>query len=202
MNALSPAQLDALRELVSIGCGHAAGALSRMMGGRPVLTDLPWAGMSTGAETAERGGGTRTAVVSSAFRTTGELHSSLLIVLFDNDARHLCGALLRTASEPAKDLTEVERSALSEAANIAASACLNAVGTLTGFKLLPTVPALRQSTIGAAVEKALRDAGFAQDPALTLEARFFAPAEPRIAGRIILIPDRGEVEELLRRLGV
>ena len=37
----SELELDALREIANIGCGHAASALSRMVGGKGVCVDVP-----------------------------------------------------------------------------------------------------------------------------------------------------------------
>ena len=66
-------------------------------------------------------------------------------------------------------------SALRETANIVASACLSAIGKLTRWKLLPTVPDLHRGTAREVVSAALRETeGVQTSPVVVLEARFSA----------------------------
>ncbi len=199
MSSPDSMQLEALRELVNVGCGHAATALSRLMGNRRVQITLPWAGTADASAAALRMGGMDSPVVALYFRTVVGLRSSLLLVLPEGDARRLCHLLL--GQEPGLQLDELQRSALAETGNIVASACLNAVGRLTGQTLIPSVPNLKECRISELMEELRRQKESGDGSALLLEARFFTPSEPRISGWVLMAPDSADVDGLLRRLG-
>ncbi|HME90213.1 MAG TPA: chemotaxis protein CheC, partial [Myxococcaceae bacterium] len=130
---LSPpneAQLDALREVTNVGCGHAANALSKLVGGRKVQIEVPRVVLTRAAEMPQIVGGVDAPVVIIALDMLGELQGRLLLVLQEGDAQQLSAQLLNDATRQ-----QVELSAICEAGNIVASACLNAIGSFTGLRL-------------------------------------------------------------------
>ncbi|MFP2934224.1 chemotaxis protein CheC, partial [Pyxidicoccus sp. 3LG] len=130
----SDAQLDALREVANIGCGHAANALSRLMGGRKVDLSVPRVLLAGPSDAAALLGGD-SPVVAAWLGIRGELTGVMLLVMPHTDASAMETLLLGGQSTQ-----QVERdSVVSEVANIVASACLSALGRLTGWKLMPTV---------------------------------------------------------------
>lgn len=193
-------QMEALREVVNVGCGHAATALSRLMGNRRVQITLPWAGSADASAAALRMGGGETPVVTLFFRTVTGLKSSLYLVMPDGDARRLCALLL--GQEPGARLDEMQRSALAETGNIVASACLNAVGQMTHQTLIPSVPALKECRIDDLMAELRAGEANGHGAALLLEARFFTPSEPRVSGWVLLVPDSDDLPGLLGRLGL
>lgn len=202
MSSLSPTelQLDALREVANVGCGHAATALSRLVGGRQVRIDVPRALVADPADLPALLGGEEQRVVAASLGMQGGLSGSLLLVLPEEDARRLCALLLNAPGEGA--LREDERSAFSETANIVASACLTAISHLTGLRLLPTVPTVAQTLAGVVVDDVLVQVEAQAGVVVVLEARFLAVATPPIEGQILMVPDRASLKRLLETLGV
>lgn len=202
MSSLSPTelQLDALREVANVGCGHAATALSRLVGGRQVRIDVPRALVADPADLPALLGGEEQRVVAASLGMQGGLSGSLLLVLPEEDARRLCSLLLNAPGEGA--LREDERSAFSETANIVASACLTAISHLTGLRLLPTVPTVAQTLAGVVVDDVLAQVEAEAGVVVVLEARFLAVAAPPIEGQILMVPDRASLKRLLETLGV
>jgi chemotaxis protein CheC len=96
----------------------------------------------------------------------------------------------------------VERSAIGEAANIVASACLNAIGKLTGMKLLPSVPLLSQDSAATVMDDALEHTESQAGLVVVLEARFFTASNPLVGGQLLVLPARTSLHKLLDRLGV
>jgi chemotaxis protein CheC len=192
-------QLDALREVANVGCGHAATALSRLVGGRRVHIELPRAWLRPVDDLAGLLGGAEARVVVASFRMEGELTGRLFLSLTELNARRLCETLLARSHLPPLD--ETQRSALSEAANIVASACLSAMGGLVGVRLVPSVPTLWDGTADAVAQQAT--AGMEREgPVLMLEASFVAHLGSVLSGQLLVLPDAPSVRELLRRLGV
>ncbi len=193
-------QLDALREVANVGCAHAATALSQLVGGRKVQIDVPRVVMTTVDQMPQLVGGQDARVVAAVLGMDGELDGQLLLILPEGDAHQLASLLLNQPSQGR--LTEVERSAIGEAANIVASACLNAMSALTGLRLLPTTPALSQETAAEVMDEAFEKTGTHAGLLVVLEARFFTAANPLIGGQLLVLPERASLMKLLGRLGV
>jgi chemotaxis protein CheC len=201
MHAPTQMQLDALREVANIGCGRAANALSQLVGGRRVEIGVPEVKMSPVERLAELVGGADTRIVAAVLGMSGELRGNLVLVLPEGDAYSLAELLLNDAVRP-QGLSDVQRSALSEAANILASACLSAIGQLTGLTLLPTVPTLVQDLAAPVMEEALHRLDSQSGLVVVLEARFFTSAAPIVGGQLLLLPDAKSLQALFGRLGV
>ncbi|AKJ07796.1 chemotaxis protein CheC [Archangium gephyra] len=193
----SDIQLDALREVANIGCGHAVNALARLVGGRTVNLSVPRAVLAAPADVAELLGGAEAPVVAAKLGMEGQLRGVLLLVLPREDSSALEALLLRRQDAPAEE----RESALSEAANIVASACLSAIGTLTGWRLLPTVPELVRGAAGLVVSRAVTEAQ-GGDRVVVLETRFSAVGAPAVSGQVLLVLERESSKALLARLGV
>jgi chemotaxis protein CheC len=190
------AQVDALREVANIGCGHAANALSRLMGGRKVDLSVPRV-QSGGANTVATLLEPDAPGVAVSLGICGELQGTLLLVLPREDAGALESQLL--GGQPAE---QAERdSVVAEVANIAASACLSALGKLTGWKLMPTVPTLRRGGTRDALALAA-DGRAHSSHEVVLEARFLAASVPPVGGQLLLLLERESARSLLARLGV
>ncbi|MGQ0505393.1 MAG: chemotaxis protein CheC [Myxococcaceae bacterium] len=193
-------QLDALREVANVGCGHAANALSQLVGGRKVQLDVPRVMVMPVADMSRLVGGPDARVVAAVLRMEGELGGQLLLILPDQDAHRLTSMLLNQPSTG--ELSEVERSAIGEVANIVASACLNAIAGLTGMRLLPSTPELVHDTAGIVMDEAFDKTESQTGLVVVLEARFFTSATPLIDGQMLVLPERSSLKKLLEKLGV
>lgn len=193
----SDAQLDALREVANIGCGHAANALSRLMGGRQVDLSVPRVVLTGPSDAAGLLGGDSPAV-GAWLAITGGLRGVLMLAMPLAD-----GTALETLLLGGQETGQAERdSAVSEAANIVASACLSAIGKLTSWRLMPSVPTLRRDSARALVDAAVAQVEGDSSRVVVLEARFMASATPPVSGQLLLVLERESSRALLARLGV
>jgi chemotaxis protein CheC len=194
-------QLDALREVANIGCGQAANALSRLLGGQRVCLSLPRAVVVPLRELPSLVGGAEAPVVAAVLEMGGGLSGHLLMVASAEDARRLVAMLLGGAAEGAP--AQLGESALAEVANILASACLNAISRLVGLTLVPSPPVLDSDVAQAVVRRALLADVKGEGRAVVLEARFQTPGQPGGAeGQLLLVPGPHALSVLLARLGV
>ncbi|WP_338863380.1 chemotaxis protein CheC [Myxococcus stipitatus] len=193
----SDAQLDALREVANIGCGHAANALSRLMGGRQVDLSVPRVLLAGPEDAAGMLGGDAPAV-AAWLSITGALRGVMMLGLSQADGQALETLLL--GGQPAGQ--EERDSAVSEAANIVASACLSAIGKLTSWRLMPSVPTLRRGIARVLVDAAVSQVEGDASPVVVLEARFMAASTPPVSGQLLLVLERESSRALLARLGV
>jgi chemotaxis protein CheC len=201
MSSPTELQLDALREVANVGAGHAATALSQLMGGSKVHLDVPQAIVADPEALPSLLPLARhTRVLVATLQISGELSGHVLIALEQGDANRLAALLVNAPHGPG--LEEVHRSALAEAANIVASACLSAIGTLTGFRLIPSVPTLSECRGEAALDEALREVDEGAGVVVALEARFVTSTAQRVEGEIFVVPAPRSLRRLLERLGV
>jgi chemotaxis protein CheC len=187
-------QLDALREVANIGCGHAVNALSRLMGGRKVSLSIPRVLLTGTSEVTGLFGGGEAQVLAARLGIEGQIQGLMLLVLPVADAITLEQLLLGSASASAEE----RESAISEASNIVASACLSAIGTLTRWRLLPTVPVLMRGPVG----EVLASSANKDDQMVVLETHFLVAGAPELAGQMLLVLERSGSQALLARLGV
>ncbi len=148
---LTTLQQDALIELINIGFGRAAAALSKLTGHR-VQLEVPQVTMCPIEEMADRLRpllGNELATVHQIF--SGPVEGDALLVLDQRSAAILKELL---TDEPALPL-EIDRSArevVTEIGNILLNACLGTFGNLLKVQVSFSVPHLTLETLGSVVE--------------------------------------------------
>lgn len=195
---LSPEDLDFLRELSSIGAGHAATSLCKLLGRRKVSLQVPRVEAPAFAEAAELLGGAELPVAGISLAVDGAFSGDVLLVFPIGDAEAL--AALVTGRERAP-LDDLGRSALKEVGNIIASSYLNALAQLLGGRLMPSVPAMAEDMAGAVMDDFLIRQGEHGDQALVLVNEFSVEGE-RFVGYFLLLPGPGTLQACLEALHV
>ncbi len=199
-DALTEEHLDALREVSNIGVAHAATALSQLIG-RGISLTVPKVLLTDISKVPEFFGGAEKIVVGIYLQMLGDARGNILIVLPRDSALKLLSKLLPRDKSEGALLTELEMSALKEVGNILASAYLNALGTLMGKTLIPSVPVLSFDMAGAVIDYALIELGKVGDLALVVETDFFGEEE-KINGQFFLLPDPESLKIILNAIGV
>jgi chemotaxis protein CheC len=189
----TPQELDLLREMSNIGAGRAATSLSELVGRRTVSLSVPRVEALPFSEVLELLGGPEVPVVGISLQVRGAFQGDVLLVFSTDDARTLAAVVTGRERGP---LDEMGRSALKEAGNIVTSSYLNALASLIGKTLLPSVPALAEDMVGAVIDSLLIAQGEQGDEALVL-VNEFTVAEERLVGYFLLLPGPGTLEAWL-----
>jgi chemotaxis protein CheC len=188
MLQIDDSELDRVRELTSIGAGHAAGAFARVVG-RPCRMRVPTvrilrAEAMGSSFVASARDDERRSMSGVFFDVEGGL-GGVLALLFPADSReHVVRALLRPRGALAP---EAEESALRELGNMLVSHAVSAMADTLGTRVLPSIPVLAMEDAISALASlvALRCAG---DPALRVETEI-SDAEGRYRGLLVYVPD-------------
>ena len=192
---LLPAEVDALQEMVSVGCGQALSSLGRLMR-RRLDMDVPetWAGRSPGA-IADFMGAVGQELVAVAVHLEGLLAGHLVLLLPEVDAGRLAAALGYPVA--AEGWSSMAESALMESGNILGSAFVSAVAKLVKQKLLLSVPRLARGGGRECLDALVaREAG-----AVALATRFSCLEPPGpLEGLILFMPEPDRVRSLLQAL--
>lgn len=197
---LNAEQLDALREISNIGMGHAATALSQLVG-KTVHLNVPNVNVLQISQVPEVLGGPQQLVVGIYMQILGDARGNILLIFPLDSAIELVENLLLKRPANRAALNELEVSTLKEVGNILSSAFLNALGMLLKLTLIPSVPILSCDMAGAVVDYVLIDLGKTGDISLMVETEFRSE-EDRIRGHFYMIPGVDSLEIILSSLGI
>ncbi len=188
--------LDALQEICNIGMGHAATALSQMIG-KPVHINAPQVRLASMAEVPEIIGGAEQVVVGIYLQIRGEVQGNILLIFPMESVQALVSLLTGEGPGQQIALTELHVSMLKEVGNILAGSYLSTMEQLLQITLLPSVPSLAFDMVGAIVDYILIQLGQETDTTLVIKAEFFAK-DQKIRGHFFLLPDPISLELILR----
>jgi chemotaxis protein CheC len=193
-------QHDVLREVANIGAGHAATALSQMTG-RRIMISVPEIRLLARSEVSTLIAEAREPVTLVSLHMLGDLTGETLLAFGGGADRTLASILLSRPPTPLDGpLSELEASAVQEVGNILASSYLNALASLMGLMLLPSVPRLYSGPCADAIQQREPDA--APEMAFTINTEF-QMEETSVEGKFLLLPDPASLLRILEhfRLG-
>ncbi len=195
---LTPAQCDALTELINIGYGRAAGALSELTGYR-IQLEVPRVTIHTLADLPlhlpEISSGD-VASVTQGF--SGPIAGNALLLLDEPSALFLSQLLLDEQSAPSS-FDATAREVITEVGNILLNACLGVFGNILQVPVSFAVPRLQveplRGVLGSITEKS-------QDPihhALVVQTRFQLRAS-NVNGCLVIILGISSLDRMLQEL--
>ncbi|MGH7738505.1 MAG: chemotaxis protein CheC [bacterium] len=199
LDELTPAQIDALKEVGNIGAGHGATALSQLLGKRINIT-VPNATVLSLSEIPQLMGDPNTLVAGLTLSILGDATGKILLLFPRDSALHLADMLLKQPVGTSKILNEMGHSAIKEAGNILTGAYLSALNEFLGMLLLISVPTLvfdlagaLLSTISQGLDEGLK--------VICIEIQF-VDAQEVIGGYFILVPDAVSLRALFQAIKV
>jgi chemotaxis protein CheC len=198
LRSLSPARLDALKEVANIGAGHAATALSLMTGAR-IMIDVPTVNVGQLAEIVPEIAGADEPIVSVMMDMQGSLNGQTLLALPVVTARRLADLMLRRERRAGDaPFNLLEESALREAGNILGGAYMTALSDFLEMQLMPSPPRFRIATTGEILMECV--AALSGDVAVCcVETEFsFEEIGERFRGFFLLLPDSDSFTAIFR----
>ncbi|WP_298035785.1 chemotaxis protein CheC [uncultured Desulfuromonas sp.] len=200
-NRLTEGQLDALKEISNIGMGHAATALSQLIGSTVYLR-VPKITVVDIARVPEQLGGAERVVAGVTLQVLGDARGNILLVFPQKSALQLLSRLIKQEGEELV-MNEINASTLKEVGNILASAYLSALGSLLHMTLIPSIPLLAYDMAGAIVDNVLIELSMAGDLALMVETEFSGEGadDLGVKGHFLLLPDPETLHILINAVG-
>lgn len=200
LDSLSEMQIDALRETGSIGAGHAATALSQLVG-HMISIDVPLLEVVEIGDVPELFGGPEVLVAAVHVRLLGDLGGSMLFMAERASALALVDLMRSRSVGSAHTYGADEEALLTHVASILISAYLAAIGRLADVSILPSRPSSALDMAGALMQAVTSAAAMQADVALLLRTRFY-DADTSVDAYLFFLPDPDSLEVLLGRLGV
>jgi chemotaxis protein CheC len=201
IRSLKALQLDALREVANIGAGHAATALSQMIGGT-IMISVPTINVSRLEEVPPQISAPEEPVAAVLMHMLGDLTGRTLLVFPKPTAARLASLMLRRDGS-SEELGEMEQSAIKEAGNILSSAYMNALSDFMGMMLLPSPPSLAVDMSTAVLTTAYLQFGTDRDYVFCVESEFYmTDVDEKLRGFFLLLPDPASLQAILRAVRV
>jgi chemotaxis protein CheC len=201
LRSLKAIQLDALREVANIGAGHAATALSQMVG-QTIMISVPTINVARLEDVPPQVGEPDQPVAAVLMHMLGDLTGRTLLVFPRRTAVRLAELLLHH-STPGEEFSEMQQSAIKEAGNILSSAYMNALADFMGMLLLPSPPSLAIDMSTAVLTTAYLQFGSDKDYVFCVESEFrLSDADEKLSGYFLLLPDAASLQAILRAVRV
>lgn len=201
LRSLKALQLDALREVANIGAGHAATALSQMVG-QTIMINVPTINIARLEDVPPQVGDPDQPVAAVLMHMLGDLTGRTLLVFPRRTAVRLSELLLHRVSPP-EDFSEMQQSAIKEAGNILSSAYMNALADFMGMMLLPSPPSLAIDMSTAVLTTAYLQFGSDKDYVFCVESEFrMSDVGEKLSGYFLLLPDAASLQAILRAVRV
>lgn len=197
---LSSLELDALKEIGSIGTGNAATALSSMIG-KQVRIEVPEVRIMGYNEAIEWIGGPEEITAGVLVKIGGQISGIMLSVQQLDFVNLVLGSMLDKCVEDYDELHEMECSALIEVGNIMISTFINALSGLAGINIELTVPAFTVDMQGAIMAVPMAEYGGQSDYIMTIGGDFVCEGK-KTPCRLLLSPEIRSLNYLLGKLGV
>lgn len=145
---ISPRQLDAIREVVNIGAGHAATSLSALTNLR-VMISIPriqWTSEVEAQEQALPGGEPLVMISVPVVGSSDNDRERASLVLSEETAIRMVALMLRRNPDVAAGMGPMERSTLSELGNIVCAAYVGVLGNFLNKGIMIGTPELIEGT--------------------------------------------------------
>ena len=194
---MSTHYMDVLKELGNIGAGNAATALAELLQSK-VDMSVPQVKLIDFSEIGEVIGGEEQVMAGMYLAIQRDITGSILFLLKEDVALHLVKKLMGDFAVDVRG--EMEQSALKEISNIITGAYLNALGTMTGLRIEPSVPDMTIDMAGAILSVPAIEFGILGDKMLLIQSQIYD--EISIDGFFIMVPDVDSYTKILTSLGL
>jgi chemotaxis protein CheC len=187
-------QLDALREIGNVGAGHAATALSQMVG-RPINMSITKVMVLPTEGIAGFLGGIEKNVAAVYMPVYGDICGVVLIFFPVEVLPSLASLLLQRNSQSTEELTELDRSAVKELGSILTGSYLSALFRFIHIQMIHGVPTLVVDMAQAILDTVLVDLEQKEDVAIVIETEFLE-REKQLTGSFFLLPETGSLTKI------
>ncbi|MBN1824099.1 MAG: chemotaxis protein CheC [Endomicrobiales bacterium] len=189
---------DALLEVLNIGAGQSATALSEILR-QKVLINVPDLKFLPIDKVTESLGGAEQKIVGIYFQINGDITGKMLL-LFDQKTGHMLAEIL-TGDKTKREgkLSDIDMSAMMEMANIIANSCLNGLAGLLDMRLMPSIPYYAEDELGAVIDFLLIEMAIVSELAMLVNTEM-STEKGNIKGSLLVFPDDTFMNKIFERL--
>lgn len=197
---LTQEQRDALKEIVTVGAGNAATALSQMLKKR-INIEVPTVTLTTIDKASDVFGDAESLVITIYLQLLGDAQGVIMFTFNKDEAIRLSDLLLGRPQGKTKILTEMAESSLKETATILSGAYLSAMAKLLKMRFIISSPGLAQDMAGAIVDNILIETSKEADHAIVVNTELKIIDE-KVMAYFFFVPDTPSLKKIMDVTGV
>lgn len=199
-SVLSKKQIDALKEVGTIGAGQAANALSQMTS-RKVMISVPEVKATPLNKIIELVGPSEILSAAVYMKLIGDTQGRSLIIFPKQSAFNIVDILMKRPKGHTKFLSEIDCSALKEVGNILTGSFLTALANFLNVSLMLSTPLLAYDMVGAILDTLAVEFGVDADYLFCIQTKFIDPSLD-IEGNFIMVFDRKSLDIIIDKIDV
>ena len=193
-------ELDVMKEIGSIGTGHAATALSKLLQ-REVRITIPKVQILDFDGAAKRIGKEEEIIGATLVQMSGDLDGLMLFLYDKRFARKMLKKLLQTEYKDFDAMDDMAFSALKEVGNIIICSYINAFSQLVHVDLHLSVPSSTVNMLGGILTVPMAEFGYESDKLMYSNADFLMDGKS-LPSWLLMLPDIHSLNTILEKLGV
>ena len=193
-------ELDVMKEIGSIGTGHAATALSKLLQ-REVRITIPKVQILDFDGAVKRIGKEEEIIGATLVQMSGDLDGLMLFLYDKRFARKMLKKLLQTEYKDFDAMDDMAFSALKEVGNIIICSYINAFSQLVHVDLHLSVPSSTVNMLGGILTVPMAAFGYESDKLMYSNADFLMDGKS-LPSWLLMLPDIHSLNTILEKLGV
>ena len=193
-------ELDVMKEIGSIGTGHAATALSKLLQ-REVRITIPKVQILDFDGAVKRIGKEEEIIGATLGQMSGDLDGLMLFLYYKRFARKMLKKLLQTEYKDFDAMDDMAFSALKEVGNIIICSYINAFSQLVHVDLHLSVPSSTVNMLGGILTVPMAEFGYESDKLMYSNADFLMDGKS-LPSWLLMLPDIHSLNTILEKLGV
>lgn len=192
-----PLQIDAMKELVNIGGGHAATSISSLINTKvdmivPLIEIMEYEELYTRIMSEDK------IVYSVTTQILGNGGGVFLFALPEESANQISQMMLLNSMEKTQELIE---SSIKELVNIIVNSFLNAISELLNIRLMSSIPNLTIDMFGSIISSLYMVYDQYDEEVLIIKNEFFYSGN-QMDAYLYFIPETGVLEKLFKAIGL
>jgi chemotaxis protein CheC len=192
-----PLQIDAMKELVNIGGGHAATSISSLINTKvdmivPLIEIMEYEELYARIMSEDK------IVYSVTTQILGNGGGVFLFALPEESANQISQMMLLNSMEKTQELIE---SSIKELVNIIVNSFLNAISELLNIRLMSSIPNLTIDMFGSIISSLYMAYDQYDEEVLIIKNEFFYSGN-QMDSYLYFIPETGVLEKLFKAIGL
>lgn len=192
-----PLQIDAMKELVNIGGGHAATSISSLINTKvdmivPLIEIMEYEELYARIMSEDK------IVYSVTTQILGNSGGVFLFALPEESANQISQMMLLNSMEKTQELIE---SSIKELVNIIVNSFLNAISELLNIRLMSSIPNLTIDMFGSIISSLYMAYDQYDEEVLIIKNEFFYSGN-QMDAYLYFIPETGVLEKLFKAIGL
>ena len=191
-------QIDAIREIGSIGTGNAISALSSIMN-TPIKMDVPSIKVEEFDDAVYAVGSPEDIVMAVLVTMSGEMDGMMMFLVEKQGINEILGHVINEHVEDLFQISEMGLSALTELGNIMISSYVNAISQMANMNIELSVPAAAVNMLGGILSVPMAELGYETDKLMMIDGSMTIKGNT-FNNTILMLPRIKSLNALMEKL--